>query len=287
MTNEPGTAAQSGENVGARRPSTGAVVCLTLGFLSVVLFFAFLPTGHFIDPHSSKALRRFAVAFVCTSIASGMAAALLGTWVLRGTGQQARLRDSSMARSGRALGIVGIILGVLMVYATTGWFEAKLRERIARDTASLRTIATALEQYAVDRNVYPPALVCLTRTFPEALLVATPFPTDEARRAAEEEARRVHRPTQYVTYLNPIPRSQFGERSEPRYWCPDSRSFNWLIWTPGPDGTYDIAAGDEWERALEELRSSKQERPGAWLTYRTYDATNGTVSAGDLVWWHR
>lgn len=277
VPNEFGTVTETGGSVGTGRASARSVVCLILGLVSVILFFAFLPSAHSIESHSPKTLQRIAVAFVCSMIASGGVAALLGTMVLRNISRQVRPRDMSMARSGRALGVVGCILGGLAVFATHGWMEAELHQKIAQDKASLRTIATALEQYSVYQNVYPPALVCLTRPVPEPEALPTP---------AEEE-RRVHGPTRYVTCLNAIPPSQFGDGSVPRYWHPDSTPFSWLVWTPGPDGIYDIATGDDLRRSLEYLGPNNRERPDAWLTDRTYDPTNGTVSAGDLVWWHR
>lgn len=52
--------------------------------------------------------------------------------------------------------IVVAIIGILATIAMTNFLSAQIRAKAARIKSDLRTLATGLEMYAVDNNVYPP-----------------------------------------------------------------------------------------------------------------------------------
>lgn len=54
--------------------------------------------------------------------------------------------------------IVVAIIAILAAIAVPNFLEAQTRSKVSRAKADMRTIATALEAYAVDNNVYPPIL---------------------------------------------------------------------------------------------------------------------------------
>lgn len=55
--------------------------------------------------------------------------------------------------------IVVAIIGILAAIAVPNFLNAQVRAKIARTTADLRSLKTALESYQVDNNRYPPDAV--------------------------------------------------------------------------------------------------------------------------------
>jgi prepilin-type N-terminal cleavage/methylation domain-containing protein len=51
--------------------------------------------------------------------------------------------------------IVVAIIAILAAIAVPNFLEAQVRARISRNRADMRSLATAIESYAVDNNVYP------------------------------------------------------------------------------------------------------------------------------------
>src|SRR6186713_383387 len=51
--------------------------------------------------------------------------------------------------------IVVAIIAILAAIAVPNFLEAQTRAKVSRARADLRTVATALESYAVDENKYP------------------------------------------------------------------------------------------------------------------------------------
>src|SRR5690606_13569858 len=52
--------------------------------------------------------------------------------------------------------IVVAIIAILAAIAVPNFLEAQVRSKVSRTKADMRTVATALEAYAVDSNHYPP-----------------------------------------------------------------------------------------------------------------------------------
>lgn len=52
--------------------------------------------------------------------------------------------------------IVVAIIGILAAIAVVNYLNAQIRTRLARTTADMRTIATAMESYKIDNDSYPP-----------------------------------------------------------------------------------------------------------------------------------
>ena len=52
--------------------------------------------------------------------------------------------------------IVVAIIGILAAIAVPNFLNAQLRSKIAKAESEMRSIATALESYRLDNNIYPP-----------------------------------------------------------------------------------------------------------------------------------
>jgi prepilin-type N-terminal cleavage/methylation domain-containing protein len=52
--------------------------------------------------------------------------------------------------------IVVAIIAILAAIAVPNFLEAQVRSKVSRAKADMRSLATALEAYAVDNNIYPP-----------------------------------------------------------------------------------------------------------------------------------
>jgi len=181
--------------------------------------------------------------------------------------------------------IVVAIIAILAAIATPNFLEAQMRAKISRTRNDMRTVATALEAYAVDTNKYPPMRthrVGMTRYImlfvPDNLTTPVAYLSHKRMLVDPFKPPRINTPSQtgstddqfrnYYNYINivqidglnitnftpspPVPRS--------------GRAGGWELWSYGPDQV----AGPEY-RASDNTR-----------IYIQYDATNGTVSDGDI-----
>ncbi len=181
--------------------------------------------------------------------------------------------------------IVVAIIAILAAIAVPNFLEAQTRAKVSRVRADLRSIATALEAYAVDNNDYPPNdglynVVPIQLTTPVAFIsdakLVDPFSitlidpnygllaryyTYDRIVNWEEFQRAVlagkNPPMEAVDYLgfNPGAKEKYGE---------------WRMVSNGPDQKYSDPA----------RFSTDQPLYGADILY---DPTNGTVSWGNLL----
>ena len=170
--------------------------------------------------------------------------------------------------------IVVAIIAILAAIAIPNFLEAQARSKISRSMTDMRTIATALEAYRVDSNVYPP---------PTSLqiggLVALSTP---------------------VAYVSSVPKDPFG--MDPPGYILYTYYQNAYVYgalrTQLEDGSdithatgrrsYVLAArrGCQWSLAGRgpdrRLEPDGIGYPDFHLYDTTYDATNGTISRGDI-----
>jgi type II secretion system protein G len=193
--------------------------------------------------------------------------------------------------------IVVAIIAILAAIAVPNFLEAQTRAKISRVKSDQRALATAMESYAVDYNKYPPNDGSGPVGVSQFRLDRFPFITTP------------------VSYITSLPRDPFvvdrvapgsGLRSF-QYFCYD-RSYNLANETPaqyvswgtivqanpvtrdlkggcvkswGPDAGKGASFGDDGgEWAVFGLSNNL----GSVIAVSTlYDATNGTISRGDLV----
>jgi prepilin-type N-terminal cleavage/methylation domain-containing protein len=161
--------------------------------------------------------------------------------------------------------IVVSIISILAAIALPNFLEAQVRSKVARTRADMRTLATALEAYAVDEKKYPPST--LVPRFLRLIPLTTP-----------------------ISYITDLPSDPFAgsEPGPPGPWrslgnynygaMPIDQESRWALASNGPDRSPDsmgIELYPGW--AAEPF-----ENPASGFDYIRYDPTNGTVSRGDI-----
>lgn len=169
--------------------------------------------------------------------------------------------------------LVVLIIAVLATIAVPNLLEAQTRSRVTRVRADQRSVATALEAYAVDARHYPAyghprdgtppgggsILVHLpvSLTTPVAYLTALPADSFPATRAGAAGAPFYYRHDETVEYLGSAQSAGHLALLLAQL-TGTPRPTGWAIWSHGPDRTDDRAR-------------------------RAYDPTNGTLSDGDVM----
>jgi len=191
--------------------------------------------------------------------------------------------------------IVVAIIAILAAIAVPNFIEAQVRSKASRAKADMRSIATAMEAYRIDANNYPPDtydyLFYLTPaqqirfplkvlTTPVAYITSlppNPFPNTHPTHGANDPY------TYEYAYYGPGYRRYVltGPTGPP---APPFRDTGllWLIWSAGPDRK--DSQGQNYMWGLEFLLSLHAWGPPLNLNAGApYDATNGTLSNGDIV----
>ena len=165
-------------------------------------------------------------------------------------------------------------LQIVLSAQTQGNFaEAQTRAKVARAMSDMRSLATAIEAYNIDSNGYPP---CATADKSVNARVgsgkaAYGISSFRAWTGPEEKFMQLTTPVAYITSL---PQDPFADAKEATYGYWGRQGAGWILFSPGPDRQYNINPEKDYD-------PSKQS-PQPELILKTYDATNGTTSAGDL-----
>lgn len=179
--------------------------------------------------------------------------------------------------------IVVSIISILASIAVPNFLEAQTRSKVARAQADMRTLATAVESYAVDYTAYPP------RTQEPGVVGGLRAP-DQNFLAAD--LSRLTTPVSYITSL-PDDVFKIGNGAFRRenqildFWPPtDSREFirtvrsetqlsiqaGWMMFSLGPDRVFGSFSGTIAEYPVASSTSFICD----------YDPTNGSVSEGNV-----
>ncbi len=184
--------------------------------------------------------------------------------------------------------IVVAIIAILAAIAIPNFLAAQVRAKISRSKGELRTIATGLESYYVDNNVYP-------NDGTEAWVTVSPEPTQKYWYVPNS----LTTPISYVTNASAMKDPFRGTRSngDPEYtrYRYSRLGAGSVIGglqqsAPSAFANYSDAYGD-WRLVglgPDQAYSPDQYTPRAtpWGSYDVvvaYDPTNGTVSYGDLI----
>ena len=173
------------------------------------------------------------------------------------------------------------IIAILAAIAVPNFLEAQVRSKVSRASADMRTLATSIESYVVDNNHYPPEnwpgpdlvylswawkestpnLLRLTRlTTPVAYIASVPA---DLFAPANDPLNQMHpRTYHYVSTndpLNPGDKVFFAGKNE------EKRHMMWMLQSCGPDhGADGVENSTYWQ-------------------FPRYDATNGSVSVGNIL----
>lgn len=106
--------------------------------------------------------------------------------------------------------IVVAIIAILAAIAVPNFLEAQVRSKVSRVSADMRTLATALESYAVDSGKYPPGYLQLDNLAQGLPAELMPPPTGVT------DVRMgwiYHWLTSPVAYISSVPKDPFGTAS--------------------------------------------------------------------------
>jgi type II secretory pathway pseudopilin PulG len=195
---------------------------------------------------------------------------LLGTLaIVLGMMAKADIRRSAGRLVGGGLAVAGIVLGVIWLVVMVpamlaaivipNFLEAQTRAKVARVQSDSRSLATAIESFAVDKNTYPTRLSELTS--PVAYITALPLDPFADKAEQNPEMR-------WLAYT-PVPREL--ERGQ-------TRSGAWILASRGPDGVFSV----DFARDLPAGKQLNPDEIQGLLLDKTYDPSNGTNSAGDV-----
>ncbi|NUP88933.1 MAG: prepilin-type N-terminal cleavage/methylation domain-containing protein [Candidatus Sumerlaeia bacterium] len=163
--------------------------------------------------------------------------------------------------------IVVAIIAILAAIAVPNFLEAQTRAKVSRVKSDHRTLATAIEAYAVDNNSYP---------------------FDQDNNPYHPVERGFHMLTTPVAYVTALFRDPFSPPVNPGF--PDAMdiaAFYYLC-----SGADNFREGLPNARAFAlvsngpDQRDSSQDTdrfPNGGTNFDAYDPTNGTVSRGDVL----
>ncbi|MDK2970460.1 MAG: ral secretion pathway protein [Candidatus Sumerlaeota bacterium] len=182
--------------------------------------------------------------------------------------------------------VVVAIIAILAAIAVPNFLEAMTRAKVSRTKSDLRTLATALETYRIDKNRYPP----------DSSYGVVPY------------LERLRHLTTPVAYLSSLPGDPFADKGEIRRHS-QANSINPYARDAQVGGeflyplAYDYASrrtpaggmepDSQWGRIAHNpdavmwaMRGVGPDRWPAWLGEdpTPYDPTNGTVSTGSIFW---
>lgn len=180
----------------------------------------------------------------------------------------ARHAFSSRAFTLIELLIVVAIIAILAAIALPNFLEAQTRSKVSRAKSDMRTLATAIEAYAVDYRGYPPGGFGLDPRF-----------------------RRFRPLTSPVSYLTAIPRDPFDSTDAAGFGSFRTGMYNYGVGEPIDQPSRYILASDGPDRGAN--FDPDRLYPGysdalmcgqntLFPDYLIYDPTNGTISRGDI-----
>ncbi|PKO18096.1 hypothetical protein CVU37_07185 [candidate division BRC1 bacterium HGW-BRC1-1] len=191
--------------------------------------------------------------------------------------------------------IVVAIIAILAAIAVPNFLEAQVRSKVSRTRADIRTIAVAIESYAVDHTKYPWVNTAIGYGLPPG-------------RQAGTQLAGMTTPIAYITSIlkDPFggkkmptdPYHAFNTTAEYWYWTEAymsaqswANASSWATAGPGSD-----ASGCKWALMSQgpDLQWSHVVPPGAPAGFTiscevdkplrwAYDSTNGTISWGNIA----
>jgi type II secretion system protein G len=180
--------------------------------------------------------------------------------------------------------IVVAIIAILAAIAVPNFLEAQTRAKVSRVRADVRSVATALETYRIDTNQYPPETEYKLPRYLGSRPLSTYY-----------HARIPSWITTPISYINSIPEDIFipnlysGGSNRDRYvyfnYAGDLKAMGdsnskgrvnqtggYLFYSFGPDQHPNYSTTDFGPQKL-----------GYMATFSRYDASNGTLSWGNII----
>lgn len=180
------------------------------------------------------------------------------------------------------LATILLAIGVLVALAVPNIQEARIRRGFSQHRGDMRSIATAIESYFVDHNLYPAQVPLANFTKQRGKLARM----GGANLCAMDPGRPgrcdgLTTPVGYIigTVLQDFMAANAGLDVPYAYYAD---AHGWILFSPGPDGDYDITDPSKvYDSSIPQ--PSPLLSGGPW----TYDPTNGTLSSGDVYRVHQ
>ncbi len=175
--------------------------------------------------------------------------------------------------------IVVAIIAILSAIAVPNFLEAQVRAKTSKAMSDMRTTKTGLESYAVDWNQYPRGLVTIKIMGPYNFMTAGLY-VDDDNVSNNWELKTLTTPVAYLTSVYPDPFHTEPGVSQMNFEYQNQKEYYKVMQDKGYSGTYSYI----WE-----LRSHGPDRDrdaGMGISNyveQIYDATNGTISSGDIL----
>lgn len=210
--------------------------------------------------------------------------------------------------------IVVAIIAILAAIAVPNFLEAQVRSKVSRVKSDQRSLATAIESYYVDNNIYPAMTMTLNQSADSAV-VSTGNSPGRTFRLRNNTATSLSTLTTPIAYITSYFTDPFADTRGLTFryfrdnqgwilgsWGPDTDQAvgGDLMWNNGDvavpaDSTPGNLVRDGADAGVESVYISAVSQPSTILLAGqgsgspvtigafTYDPTNGTVSQGD-VW---
>ncbi len=174
--------------------------------------------------------------------------------------------------------IVVAIIAILAAIAVPNFLEAQTRSKVAKAKADMRTIKTGLESYCVDWNSYPDGKVRRKSMGPYNFMAAGLY-VDDNNLSNNWELKVLTTP---IAYLTTVLQDPFCTKNSTQtsYDYQNQKAYYKVMQDRGYTGTYNYI----WE--LRSYGPDKVCNAGMGITNyveQVYDATNGTISSGDIL----
>lgn len=172
--------------------------------------------------------------------------------------------------------IVVAIIAILAAIAVPNFLEAQMRSKVSRVAAEMRSLAIAIEAYRTDNNDYPfPSFGNSTDGSPEST-----FDIDNPLQGVRSLTRNQNLTTP-IAYVTSLPRDLFSPQQLHWFGYCTVRESDWILTSLGPNQTQPTSAWIGWQGGdIQEVSALIETAYG--VVARTYDPSNGTVSAGDI-----
>jgi hypothetical protein len=171
-------------------------------------------------------------------------------------------------------GVVAFCAAVLLaaVIVLPNFYEPSVRSKASRAQSDMRWLATALESYYVDNNVYP---ACARGTDGANYFAPSGNSSRNIytfRRPMSEDLWGTL--TTPVAYITGYPADPYGGYKDTSFGYYNAKNSGWIMWSAGPDKEYDINPEKDYD--------PDKKNPLPSLILKTFDATNGANSRGDI-----
>ena len=178
--------------------------------------------------------------------------------------------------------IVVAIIGILAAIAVPNFLEAQVRAKVARVQSEFRNMATAIETYHIDNNWYPQDYMVYDHC-------GWPY-EGSSPYSFQMILKCLTTPTSYMSTLPSLdPFNDPGGGSPPGQYMYENVGDHWYWWDGcGTGGTAHHIPTCGHTVSPEKcflwwLRSYGPDKTFEWEWVYRYDASNGTVSRGEIV----